>query len=432
MIFEEHLEFLSREALDDLQLARFKTQLSYVYNHIDFYRKSFDAAGFNPCDFKSLEDVKKLPFTTKQDLRDAYPNKMFGAKRDDIVRIHASSGTSGQASIVGYTQNDLHTWGRMVARAYALAGLSAQSTIQVSYGYGLFTGGLGAHFGAETLGATAVPMSTGNTKRQIQFLKDFEVDALACTPSYALVIAEHLEEMHIDKDELSLSRAILGGEPYTEEMRREIESALGIDCYDIYGLSEIMGPGVACECSEKHGKHIWEDEFYVEIIDPDTLEVLPDGSWGELVLTTLSRECSPVIRYRTRDISRIIPGVCACKRQHRRLDKLKGRSDDMLVIRGVNVYPSQIESVIQSFEEVSPFYQIVLYKEGPLDQISVELELSEGFALDEIKRIQKVSKRISDALRSNLQINVKVKIVESRSIERSEGKSRRIIDLRGE
>lgn len=429
-MFQPEIEAMPREQLELLQLERLKKQLVRVYEHIPFYKQSFDEAGFDPYTFASLDDLHTLPFTYKQDLRDAYPFGMFAVDKDEVVRVHASSGTTGQASVVGYTEHDLKIWGDLVARAYRQAGLDHESTLQISYGYGLFTGGLGAHYGGEALGCTVVPMSTGNTKRQIQLLQDFAVDGLACTPSYALLIAEKIEEMGIDVSTLPLRTAILGAEPFTNELRAEIEKRLKIDCFDIYGLSEVMGPGVASECYVKHGKHVAEDEFIIEIIDPDTNEVLLDGEWGEVVFTTLTKECSPVIRYRTRDISRIIPEKCECGRTFRRLDKIKGRVDDMLIIRGVNVFPSQIESVIAQFEEVSPYYQIVLTKEGPLDKITLEVEVSEGFPLDEVRRLEALKSKISHELKSNLQIAVTVKIVEPRTIERFEGKAKRIVDNR--
>ena len=429
--FQPELEKMESAQIRELQLDRLQHVALHCYQQIPFYKQAFDDAGFNPNEINSLEDLTRLPFTTKQDMRDAYPFGLFAVDVRDVSRIHASSGTTGNATVVGYTQSDLQNWGDCFARAIAMVGGDSSSIMQVSYGYGLFTGGLGAHEGGLRLGATVIPMSSGNTRRQVQMMKDMESDILACTPSYAMLIADTAVEMGYNPaEDFKVSGAILGAEPCSEGMRREIERKLGVAVVDIYGLSEVMGPGVSCECRQQNGLHIAEDHFLIEIVDPETLEPLPDGEWGEVVFTTLTKECSPLIRYRTRDISRIIPGECPCGRTHRRMDRISGRSDDMLIIRGVNVFPSQIQQVIAEFPEVTSYYQIILTSKGPLDHATLLVETVPDFSFDEVRKVEDLQKRIISELKSNLQISVEVKIVEPKSIERSEGKAKRVLDLR--
>ncbi|MEG0619961.1 MAG: phenylacetate--CoA ligase [Raoultibacter sp.] len=431
--FQPELETMEPQDLTTLQTQRLQALAAYVYQRIPHYREAFDAVGVKPEDITCLADITKLPFTKKQDLRDAYPFDMFAVPRSEVVRIHCSSGTTGTATVVGYTENDLQNWGDCFGRFIVAAGGSKESVVQVSYGYGLFTGGLGAHRGVESVGAVALPMSSGNTKRQVQLMHDFGTNILCCTPTYALLIADTaLEEGYKPAKDFPISAGILGAEPYSEGMRAEIESKLGIRVHDIYGLSEVMGPGVACECECQNGLHVCEDQFIIEIVDPTTLEPVPDGQWGEVVFTTLVKECSPLIRYRTRDISRILPGKCDCGRTFRRMDRITGRTDDMLIIRGVNVFPSQIEEVITTFPEIATQYQIVLTSKGPLDHVQLQIETVPEFPFDEIRKLEDIKRRLASELKSNLQVQVEIKIVEPKTIARSEGKARRIIDLRGE
>lgn len=430
MYYQPDIETMSREDLEALQLERLQALVKRVYQKIPFYKESFDKAGINPEDIKSLADLTKLPFTVKQDMRDAYPFGLFAVPRKDVVRVHCSSGTTGTATVVGYTQKDLENWGDCFARALYGAGCGPDSTLQIAYGYGLFTGGLGAHNGGERAGCTVLPMSTGNTKRQIRLMKDFDVDCLCCTPSYALNIAEVAQEEGYDIHEFPIHAGILGAEPCSEATRAEIEQKMGIQVYDIYGLSEVMGPGVACECEKQHGLHVCEDQFIIEILDPKTLQPVPDGEWGEVVFTTLCKECSPLVRYRTRDISRILVGECECGRTFRRMDRIAGRTDDMMILRGVNVFPSQIEEEIVSFPEIAPQYQLILTTKGTLDHAELRVETVPEFPFDEIRRLEKLKKDLQKALKENLQIAVDVKIVEPKTIERAEGKAKRIIDMR--
>lgn len=430
MYYQPDIETMSREDLEALQLERLQALVKRVYQKIPFYKESFDKAGVNPEDIKSLADLTKLPFTVKQDMRDAYPFGLFAVPRKDVVRVHCSSGTTGTATVVGYTQKDLENWGDCFARALYGAGCGPDSTLQIAYGYGLFTGGLGAHNGGERAGCTVLPMSTGNTKRQVRLMKDFDVDCLCCTPSYALNIAEVAQEEGYDIHEFPIHAGILGAEPCSEATRAEIEQKMGIQVYDIYGLSEVMGPGVACECEKQHGLHVCEDQFIIEILDPKTLQPVPDGEWGEVVFTTLCKECSPLVRYRTRDISRILVGECECGRTFRRMDRIAGRTDDMMILRGVNVFPSQIEEEIVSFPEIAPQYQLILTTKGTLDHAELRVETVPEFPFDEIRRLEKLKKDLQKALKENLQIAVDVKIVEPKSIERAEGKAKRIIDMR--
>lgn len=430
MYYQPDIETMSREDLEALQLERLQALVKRVYEKIPFYKKSFDKAGISPADIKSLADLTKLPFTVKQDMRDAYPFGLFAVPRKDVVRVHCSSGTTGTATVVGYTQTDLENWGDCFARALYGAGCGPDSTLQIAYGYGLFTGGLGAHNGGERAGCTVLPMSTGNTKRQVRLMKDFDVDCLCCTPSYALNIAEVAEEEGYDVRKFPIHAGILGAEPCSEATRAEIEQKMGIQVYDIYGLSEVMGPGVACECEKQHGLHVCEDQFIIEILDPKTLQPVPDGEWGEVVFTTLCKECSPLVRYRTRDISRILVGECECGRTFRRMDRIAGRTDDMMILRGVNVFPSQIEEEIVSFPEIAPQYQLILTTKGTLDHAELRVETVPEFPFDEIRRLEKLKKDLQKALKENLQIAVDVKIVEPKTIERAEGKAKRIIDMR--
>lgn len=431
MYYQPELETMSREELEKLQLNRLKDLVKRVYEKIPFYKESFDAAGVKPEDIRSLDDITKLPFTIKQDLRDAYPFKMFAVPRSEVVRIHCSSGTTGTATVVGYTKHDLEVWGDCFARFLYAADCDQNATIQIAYGYGLFTGGLGAHTGGETAGCTVLPMSTGNTKRQVRLMHDFNVDCLCCTPSYALNIADvAYEEGFNPADDFKIHSAILGAEPCSEGMRKEIERKLGVRVHDIYGLSEVMGPGVACECEKQNGLHVCEDHFIIEVVDPKTLQPVPDGEWGEVVFTTLSKDCSPLIRYRTRDISRILVGECECGRTFRRMDRIAGRTDDMLIIRGVNVFPSQIEEEIVSFPEIAAQYQLILTTKGTLDHVQLQVETVPEFPFDEVRRLEQLKKDLQKALKDNLQVAVEVKIVEPKTIERSEGKAKRIIDLR--
>lgn len=430
MYYQPDIETMSREDLEALQLERLQALVKRVYQKIPFYKESFDKAGVNPEDIKSLADLTKLPFTVKQDMRDAYPFGLFAVPRKDVVRVHCSSGTTGTATVVGYTQKDLENWGDCFARALYGAGCGPDSTLQIAYGYGLFTGGLGAHNGGERAGCTVLPMSTGNTKRQVRLMKDFDVDCLCCTPSYALNIAEVAQEEGYDIHEFPIHAGILGAEPCSEATRAEIEQKMGIQVYDIYGLSEVMGPGVACECEKQHGLHVCEDQFIIEILDPKTLQPVPDGEWGEVVFTTLCKECSPLVRYRTRDISRILVGECECGRTFRRMDRIAGRTDDMMILRGVNVFPSQIEEEIVSFPEIAPQYRLILTTKGTLDHAELRVETVPEFPFDEIRRLEKLKKDLQKALKENLQIAVDVKIVEPKTIERAEGKAKRIIDMR--
>ncbi|MDP4093325.1 MAG: phenylacetate--CoA ligase [Bacillota bacterium] len=423
-------ECMSRDEMTRVQTERLINTVKRVYFNVPFYRNKMQQAGIEPGDIKSLEDLKKLPFTTKQDLRDNYPYGLFAVPLSEIVRIHASSGTTGKQTVVGYTRKDLDTWAEVMARTYTNAGGSKESVIQVAYGYGLFTGGLGAHYGAERIGASVIPISGGNTKRQLQIMKDFGTTLLACTPSYALFMAEEMEELGIKKNELKLRAGVFGAEPWSESMRKEIEERLGILAIDIYGLSEIIGPGVACDCYLKNGMHIQEDHFIPEIIDPETQEVLPYGSKGELVFTTITKEGLPLIRYRTRDISTLNNEVCGCGRTSVRMSKVSGRSDDMLIIRGVNVFPSQIESVLLEIGETAPHYLLIVDRVDNLDSLEIWVEMTQNMFSDEVKRIEDLERHIKKEIEGTLGINAKVKLVEPKTIERSEGKAKRVIDKR--
>ena len=428
--YQKEIECMPREEIKKLQGERLVWQVKRMYERVELFRKRMDEKGLKPEDIKGVEDLAKLPFSYKQDLRDYYPFGLFAEPLKNIVRVHASSGTTGKQIVVGYTRNDLDTWKDCMARQFAAAGATDEDIIQVSYGYGLFTGGLGAHGGAERIGAMVVPTSSGNTSRQIQTMADFGTTVLCCTPSYAMYLAEAIEEAGL-RDKIKLKAGVFGAEPWTEDMRHAIENSLGIKAYDVYGLSEIMGPGVAYECSCQNGMHVSEDMFIPEIINPDTGEVLPEGEQGELVFTTLTKEGFPVIRYRTRDICSLNYEQCECGRTFVRMNKPTGRSDDMLIIRGVNVFPSQIEEVLLKISSgVTPNYQIVVGRENNTDTLDINVEMSEALFADDIKSIEKIERKIVTDLRSVLGIGAKVHLVNPKSIERSEGKAKRVIDNR--
>ncbi len=428
--WDKEKECMPREQLQKLQLRRLQETVYRAYAFVPAYKEKMDQVGVKPEDIKRIEDISKLPFTTKQDLRDNYPFGLFAVPMSDVVRIHSSSGTTGKPTVVGYTDKDIDTWSELLARALYCSGASKHSVVQVSYGYGLFTGGLGAHYGAEKIGASVIPTSGGNTHRQIMLMQDFETTELMCTPSYALFMYEVMREMGINPSELKLRAGIFGAEPWSENMRREIETKLGIDAYDIYGLSEIIGPGVAIECNKKAGLHIGEDHFIPEIIDPETCEVLPEGEAGELVLTTITKEALPMIRYRTRDLTTLNMERCECGRTHARMAKVLGRSDDMVIIRGVNVFPSMVESVLLNIPGVEPHYLLVVDRKGNLDELEVHVEVSEQVFSDEVRKMESLGLQIGKELESALGIAVRVRLVEHKTIERSEGKAKRVIDKR--
>lgn len=429
--FNEEFETLPRAALEALQLKRLQATISRVYTNVPFYRQTFDAAGITPDSIKTLADLRRLPFTTKQNMRDSYPYGLFAAPMEEIVRIHASSGTTGKPTVVGYTQKDIETWTELMARSFVAAGAHKGDIIHNAYGYGLFTGGLGAHYGAEKLGASVIPISGGNTKRQIMIMQDFGSTVLTCTPSYSLYLAEEALAEGVDIRSSKLRVGIFGAEPWSEAMRTEIEANLGLDAIDIYGLSEIMGPGVAIECiEEKHGLHIWEDHFIPEIINPETGEPVAEGENGELVITTITKQGIPLIRYRTRDITSISYAPCSCGRTHGRIARMSGRSDDMLIIRGVNVFPSQIESILVRVEGVEPHYLLIVDRKDNLDTLEVQVEVDEGIFSDEIKVLQSLSRKIEKEIKDMLGVTCTVKLVEPKTIQRSEGKAKRVIDNR--
>jgi phenylacetate-CoA ligase len=431
MIYDVEYETMPREALEAIQLRRLKATLERVRATVPFYRERMAAAGIAPRDIQRLEDIRHIPFTTKQDLRDNYPFGMFAVPMDTVVRIHASSGTAGQPTVVGYTARDVNTWATLMARALVAGGATANDIIHNAYGYGLFTGGLGVHYGAEKLGASVIPVSGGNTKRQILIMRDFKPTVITSTPSYALHLAEVAEEMGVSFKELSFKFGIFGAEPWSENMRQEIERKLNLTAVDIYGLSEAIGPGVAIECHEaKKGLHVFEDHFLPEIIDPATGEVLPPGQTGELVFTSLTKEAFPVIRYRTRDITSLNPEPCICGRTHVRMNRVSGRSDDMLIIRGVNVFPSQIESILMETSQVAPHYQLVVDREENLDTLTVRVEVGEGLFSDEVRQLQALERQIGKNIKETLGVSAKVKLVEPHTIQRSEGKAVRVIDNR--
>jgi phenylacetate-CoA ligase len=431
MIFNEEFETLPREALEALQLKRLQQVVQRVYHTVGFYRKNFDEAGVTPDDIRSLDDIRRLPFTVKQDLRDNYPFGLFSVPMSSIVRLHASSGTTGKPTVVGYTQRDIDIWSRLMARSLVAAGLTKNDIIHNAYGYGLFTGGLGMHYGSERLGASVIPMSGGSTKKQLMILQDFGPTAICCTPTYALYLAEQGEEMGIDMRSLKLRVGIFGAEPWSENIRQKIEDSLGITALDIYGLSEIIGPGVAMECIEgRNGLHVFEDHFIVETINPNTGEVVPYGEEGELVFTSLTKEAFPLIRYRTRDMSRLMKEPCRCGRTLARISRILGRSDDMLIIRGVNVFPSQIESVLVSIEGLEPHYELIVDRVGTLDTLEIRVEMSENVFSDEVRVLQGLEKRITKDIKDYLGVTANVRLVEPKSLKRFEGKTQRVIDNR--
>ena len=429
MIWNETKECMSRDEMNTLQSARLVKLVDYVYHNVEFYRKKMQAVGLMPGDIKGIEDIVKLPFTTKDDLRDNYPFGLFAVPNSQIVRIHASSGTTGKATVVGYTRHDLDIWSECVARCMTMAGISKNDIIQIAYGYGLFTGGLGAHDGAQKIGATVVPMSTGNSKKLTTMMIDFGATAIACTPSYLLHISEVLEAEGL-LDKIKLKAAICGAEPWTDRMRHDIEAKLGVKAYDIYGLSEVMGPGVACDCEFHNGLHVCEDHFYPEILDTKTLMPVSDGDLGELAFTTFTKEGIPLIRYRTKDLTSIDHSVCECGRTSARISKFKGRVDDMLIIRGVNVFPSQVEAALIGVEEVTPHYMMIVDRVNNLDTLEIQLETDPKYYTDEIRAIEALTKKIGHIIQQALGINAKIKLVEPQTLVRSEGKAVHVIDKR--
>jgi len=430
LIWNKEDEQMSREELNELQVERLQATVRKVYNNVPFYKNKLDSAGVNPNELDSLKDLSRLPFTTKDDLRDNYPFGLFTVPLEEVVRIHSSSGTTGKPTVVGYTQEDIEIWTELMARTMSCGGIGKGDIVQNAFGYGLFTGGLGIHYGAEKTGASVVPISGGNTKRQIKVMEDFGSTALMCTPSYALYIAEVADELGFDIKNSSLKYGIFGAEPWSDNMRKEIEKLLGIKAIDIYGLSEIIGPGVASECQAQDGLHIFEDHFIPEIIDPKTGEVLDYGQKGELVFTTITKNALPVIRYRTKDISVLHKERCSCGRTLVRMERISGRVDDMLIIRGVNVFPSQIESVLLDISETKPHYQLVVERKGRLDTLEVWVEVSDAFFSDEVRRLEELERKIHNEIESVLGISVKVKLVEQNTIPRSEGKAKRVVDKR--
>ena len=423
-------DFMPVGDLRSIQLSRLQNIVAHAYKNVEFFRKRMDDSGIKPADIKDLKDIQKLPFSKKIDLRDTYPFGLCAVPMSEVVRLHASSGTTGKPIVVAYTKEDLDVWAEVMKRGLAGAGLSRNDIIQIAYGYGLFTGGLGAHCGSEALGATVVPASVGNTQRQVMLMRDFGVTGICCTPSYFCHLIEQANLAGIDMRELPIRVGIFGAEPWSQGMREQLEKGAGIEAFDIYGLSEIIGPGVAIECSEHNGLHIFEDHFYPEIVDPDTGEVLPDGAFGELVITTLTKEAFPMIRYRTHDLTRIISEPCACGRTLRRIDRIASRSDDMMIIRGVNVFPSQIESALLSVDGTLPHYHIVLYTENGMDNIEVDVEVSEKFFSDKVSSMEELQKKLSSAIEHTIGLRVKLKLVAPQTIQRSEGKAKRVIDRR--
>jgi phenylacetate-CoA ligase len=421
---------MDRNGIKHVQSDKLRETVERVYFNVPYYRNKMQEAGIGPESIQSIDDIVKLPFTTKSDLRDNYPFGLFAVPMSEIVRVHASSGTTGKPTVVGYTRNDISTWSEVMARTLTSAGANRNDFIQVAYGYGLFTGGLGLHYGGEKIGASVIPISGGNTVRQIQLMHDFGSTVLACTPSYALFLAEAIQESGINRDDLKLRVGVFGAEPWTENMRREIEDKLRIKAIDIYGLSEVIGPGVASECQVQAGLHINEDHFYPEIIDPETLQVLPEGSTGELVFTTITKEGLPLIRYRTRDLTRLTSEKCKCGRTMVRMEKCLGRSDDMLIIRGVNLFPSQVESVLLEMSEIKPHYLLIVDRVNNLDTLELKVEVDEAFFQDKISQLETLRQKLQNNLESSLGLGIKVTLVEPKIIERSEGKSKRVIDQR--
>lgn len=430
MIFNPEMECMDRKKLRELQGERLRDAVRRAYENVPFYRKRLDEYGVRPEHIRTIDDIEKLPFTTKDDFRDNYPFGLFAVPLREIVRVHASSGTTGKPTVVGYTREDIQIWAETCARTLACGGGTADDIVQIAYGYGLFTGGLGMHYGAEKLGALVVPMSAGNTKRQLMLMQDFGTTLLCCTPSYSLQLAEEADAEGIDLKKLKLRAGFFGAEPWSEAMRRQIEQRLPLKAIDIYGLSEVIGPGVSSECLEQNGLHVFEDHFYPEVIDPETGKVLSPGQRGELVFTCLTKRATPLLRYRTRDISMLIDEPCPCGRTSRRMARIMGRTDDMLIIRGVNVFPSQIEHVLMKVEGVEPHYLIVVDKTGALDELEIKVEVSEQIFSDEIKQLERLRDRIAEEIRSVLGLSAKITLVEPRTIERSIGKAKRVIDRR--
>ena len=430
MIWTPDYESMPRRQLEDLQLERLRRLLARLVERVPFYRERLRVQGIASEEIRSLAQLEELPFTTKDDLRENYPFGLFAVSMDEVVRIHASSGTTGKMTVVGYTKNDVAIWAEVMARTLSCAGATAKDVIQVAYGYGLFTGGLGVHYGAERIGATVVPISGGNTKRQLTVMRDFGTTVLACTPSYAIYMAEAAREEGLDLRRLRLKSGVFGAEPWSEEMRREIQEKMGLLAIDIYGLSEIIGPGVSSECEFQNGLHVNEDHFLVEVVDPATGRRLPYGEKGELVFTTLTKEAFPLLRYRTRDIGILYPEPCPCGRTLIRMSRVLGRTDDMLIIRGVNVFPSQIEAVLLAIGGVEPHYQIIVDRERNLDDLEIWVEVSEGIFSDEVKRLEELERKIRAEIESTLGIHARVKLVEPKTIARSEGKAKRVIDRR--
>ena len=430
MYWNKRIETMSREELTYIQNDKLKSMIRRIYHNVPFYRNKFQELDLYPEDIKGIEDLEKLPFTTKEDMRDNYPYGLFATELDQIVRLHASSGTTGKPTVVGYTREDINNWSEVCARSLVAAGGNSNSVIQIAYGYGLFTGGLGIHYGAEHLGASTIPISSGNTDRQVMLMKDFHTTLLACTPSYALYLADALKDHGISPEELDLKTGIFGAEPWSEGMRNEIEKKLNISAHNIYGLSEISGPGVASECSCKDGMHIWEDHFMPEVVDPVTLKPLAHGCLGELVFSSISKEGIPLLRYRTRDLTVLNDEPCQCGRTHVRMERIMGRSDDMIIIRGVNVFPSQIEDVLLEISDLEPHYQLVITREATMDYLEVQVEVTDELFSDKIRNMESLSNTIRQRLNSVLQLGAKVTLVEPRSIPRSEGKASRIIDKR--
>lgn len=430
MIWNRSKECMSRDEMSDLQGKRLHKLVELVYHNVPFYRAKMQELDLTPEDIRSIEDITKLPFTTKQDLRDNYPTGLQAASQSEIVRVHASSGTTGNPTIVGYTRRDLEIWRECSARAFTSYGVTRDDIFSVGYGYGLFTGGLGAHYGVEYVGATVIPTSTGNTDKHLRLLRDLKITGIACTPSYALYLAEAMERNGMTRDDISLRVGAFGAEPWTENMRQEIESRLGLQAYNLYGLSEIIGPGVSYECECKHGSHISEDHFYPEIIDPETLQPQPFGSTGELVFTTLTKTGMPLLRYRTKDLTSLIAEPCACGRTNVRMTRIIGRSDDMLIIRGINVFPSQVESVILEMPQFEPVYMLVIDRVNNRDTLQVQVEVRKDFFSDELGTMLELRKHLADKLKSVLSISADVRLMEPNSIPRTEGKSVRVIDKR--
>jgi phenylacetate-CoA ligase len=430
MIWNEKIECASRDEMDDIQSERLIQAVKRIYHSNESYRKKMQEKDLVPADIKSIRDISKLPFTIKSDLRDNYPFGMFSVPMSEIVRVHASSGTTGKPTVVGYTRNDLQMWAEVVTRSLAMAGVHQTDIVQVAYGYGLFTGGLGMHYGTENLGATVIPISGGNTDKQILLMQDFGTSVIACTPSYALYLAEVMKEMGVAQESLKLRIGIFGAEPWSENMRKEIEAKLKIKAIDIYGLSEVIGPGVSCECEYQCGMHVMEDHFIPEIINPETLDPVNPGELGELVFSTVTKEGMPILRYRTRDLTRLIYDKCKCGRTLVRMEKCMGRTDDMLIIRGVNVFPSQIETVLLAMSETEPHYLLIIDREGTLDVVNLMVEVQEQFFSDEIKQLEALRKKITDRIQSTLGISIRVKLVEPKTIERTAGKAKRVIDNR--